>query len=66
MQWHDLGSVTMSFDNLLKTDTKTKQDEEVEITNKDEYEGFTQQDLVVSWRDILHALRQSLHTLWHS
>ena len=31
----NLGSLTMSFDNLLKTDKKKMQDEEVEITNKD-------------------------------
>lgn len=59
----NLGSLTMSFDNLLKTDKKKKQDEEVEITNKDEYEGFTQQDLVVSWRAMCSRMPERMQAL---
>ncbi len=59
----NLGSLTMSFDNLLKTDKKNKQDEEVEITNKDEHEGFTQQDLVVSWRAMCSRMPERMQAL---
>ena len=59
----NLGSLTMSFDNLLKTDKKKKQDEEVEITNKDEHEGFTQQDLVVSWRAMCSRMPEKMQAL---
>ena len=59
----NLGSLTMSFDNLLKTDKKKKQDEEVEITNKDEHEGFTQQDLVVSWRAMCSRMPECMQAL---
>ena len=59
----NLGSLTMSFDNLLKTDKKKKQDEEVEITNKDEHEGFTQQDLVVSWRAMCSRMPEHMQAL---
>ena len=59
----NLGSLTMSFDNLLKTDKKNKQDEEVEITNKDEHEGFTQQDLVVSWRAMCSRMPEKMQAL---
>ncbi|QUB55645.1 DNA polymerase III subunit gamma/tau [Prevotella melaninogenica] len=59
----NLGSLTMSFDNLLKTDKKKNQDEEVEITNKDEHEGFTQQDLVVSWRAMCSRMPERMQAL---
>ena len=59
----NLGSLTMSFDNLLKTDKKKKHDEEVEITNKDEHEGFTQQDLVVSWRAMCSRMPERMQAL---
>ena len=59
----NLGSLTMSFDNLLKTDKKKKLDEEVEITNKDEHEGFTQQDLVVSWRAMCSRMPERMQAL---
>lgn len=59
----NLGSLTMSFDNLLKTNKKKKQDEEVEITNKDEHEGFTQQDLVVSWRAMCSRMPERMQAL---
>ena len=59
----NLGSLTMSFDNLLKTDKKNKQDEEVEVTNKDESEGFTQQDLVVSWRAMCSRMLEKMQAL---
>ena len=59
----NLGSLTMSFDNLLKTDKKKMQDEEVEITNKDEHEGFTQQDLVVSWRAMCSRMPERMQAL---
>lgn len=59
----NLGSLTMSFDNLLKTDKKNKQEEEVEVTNKDESEGFTQQDLVVSWRAMCSRMPEKMQAL---
>nr|WP_313977722.1 DNA polymerase III subunit gamma/tau [uncultured Prevotella sp.] len=59
----NLGSLTMSFDNLLKTNKKNKQDEEVEVTNKDESEGFTQQDLVVSWRAMCSRMPEKMQAL---
>lgn len=59
----NLGSLTMSFDNLLKTDKKKKHDEEVEVTNKDEHEGFTQQDLVVSWRAMCSRMPERMQAL---
>lgn len=59
----NLGSLTMSFDNLLKTNKKNKQEEEVEVTNKDESEGFTQQDLVVSWRAMCSRMPEKMQAL---
>ena len=59
----NLGSLTMSFDNLLKTNKKNKQEEEVEVTNKDESEGFTQQDLVVSWRAMCSRMPERMQAL---
>ena len=59
----NLGSLTMSFDNLLKNDKKNKQEEEVEVTNKDENEGFTQQDLVVSWRAMCSRMPEKMQAL---
>ena len=59
----NLGSLTMSFDNLLKNDKKNKQEEEVEVTNKDESEGFTQQDLVVSWRAMCSRMPERMQAL---
>ena len=59
----NLGSLTMSFDNLLKNDKKNKQEEEVEVTNKDENEGFTQQDLVVSWRAMCSRMPEKIQAL---
>ena len=59
----NLGSLTMSFDNLLRTDKKKKQEEEVEITNKDEKEGFSQQDLVVSWRAMCSRMPEKMQAL---
>ena len=59
----NLGSLTMSFNNMLKGDEKAKKDEEVEVTNKDENEGFTQQDLIVSWRAMCSRMPERMHTL---
>ena len=59
----NLGSLTMSFDNLLKSNKKNKQEEEVEVTNKDESEGFTQQDLVVSWRAMCSRMPEKMQAL---
>ena len=59
----NLGSLTMSFDNLLKNGKKNKQEEEVEVTNKDESEGFTQQDLVVSWRAMCSRMPEKMQAL---
>ena len=59
----NLGSLTMSFDNLLRTDKKKKQEEEVEITNKDENERFSQQDLVVSWRAMCSRMPERMQAL---
>ena len=59
----NLGSLTMSFNNLIKNDKKRKQEEEVEITNKDEKEGFSQQDLVVSWRAMCSRMPEKMQAL---
>ena len=53
----------MSFDNLLKADKKKKQEEELEITNKDENERFTQQELVVSWRAMCSRMPERMQAL---
>ena len=46
-----LGSLGMSFANLLNEGKKEeKQEEEVEITNKDENQSFTPQELIVEWK----------------
>ena len=59
----NLSSLTMSFDNLLKADKKKKQEEELEITNKDENERFTQQELVVSWRAMCSRMPERMQAL---
>ena len=59
----NLSSLTMSFDNLLKADKKKKQEEELEITNKDEDERFTQQELVVSWRAMCSRMPERMQAL---
>ena len=59
----NLSSLTMSFDNLLKADKKKKQEEEPEITNKDENERFTQQELVVSWRAMCSRMPERMQAL---
>ena len=46
-----LGGLGMSFANLLNEGKKEeKQEEEVEITNKDENQSFTPQELIVEWQ----------------
>ena len=46
-----LGGLGMSFANLLNEGKKEeKQEEEVEITNKDENQSFTPQELIVEWK----------------
>ena len=59
----NLSSLTMSFNNLLKADKKKKQEEELEITNKDENERFTQQELVVSWRAMCSRMPERMQAL---
>ena len=66
----NLGSLGLSFENLLKNDKKKTQEEDHEVTNKDENEAFTQQDLVVSWRamctrmpDRMQALAQRMKNI---
>lgn len=59
----NLSSLTMSFDNLLKADKKKKQEEELEITNKDENERFTRQELVVSWRAMCSRMPERMQAL---
>ena len=59
----NLSSLTMSFDNLLKADKKKKQEEELEITNKDENERFTQQELAVSWRAMCSRMPDRMQAL---
>ena len=66
----NLGSLGLSFENLLKNDKKKTQEEDHEVTNKDENETFTQQDLVVSWRamctrmpDRMQALAQRMKNI---
>ena len=66
----NLGSLGLSFENLLKNDKKKTQEEDHEVTNKDEKETFTQQDLVVSWRamctrmpDRMQALAQRMKNI---
>lgn len=46
-----LGGLGMSFANLLNEGKKEeKQEEEIEITNKDENQSFTSQELIVEWK----------------
>ena len=46
-----LGGLGMSFANLLNEGKKEeKQEEEIEITNKDENQSFTPQELIVEWK----------------
>ena len=59
----NLSSLTMSFDNLLKADKKKMQEEELEVTNKDENERFTQQELVVSWRAMCSRMPERMQAL---
>ena len=66
----NLGSLGLSFENLLKNDKKKTQEEDHVVTNKDENETFTQQDLVVSWRamctrmpDRMQALAQRMKNI---
>lgn len=59
----NLGALSMSFDNLLKSDKKKTQEEEPEITNKDENEAFTQQELVVRWRAMCTRMPDKMQAL---
>ena len=46
-----LGSLGMSFAQLMNEGKKEeKHEEDVEITNKDEHQSFTWQDLIVEWK----------------
>ena len=59
----NLGALSMSFDNLLKSDKKKTQEDEPEITNKDENETFTQQELVVRWRAMCTRMPDKMQAL---
>lgn len=59
----NLGALSMSFDNLLKSDKKKTQEDEPEITNKDENEAFTQQELVVRWRAMCTRMPDKMQAL---
>lgn len=59
----NLGTLSMSFDNLLKSDKKKTQEDEPEITNKDENEAFTQQELVVRWRAMCTRMPDKMQAL---
>lgn len=59
----NLGALSMSFDNLLKSDKKKTQEDEPEITNKDENEVFTQQELVVRWRAMCTRMPDKMQAL---
>lgn len=59
----NLGALSMSFDNLLKSDKKKTQENEPEITNKDENEVFTQQELVVRWRAMCTRMPDKMQAL---
>ena len=59
----NLGALSMSFDNLLKSDKKKTLEDEPEITNKDENEAFTQQELVVRWRAMCTRMPDKMQAL---
>ena len=48
-----LGSLGMSFQNLMKAE---KKEEEIEITNKDENQSFTSQELIVEWKGMCNRI----------
>ncbi|WP_277242086.1 DNA polymerase III subunit gamma/tau [Prevotella pallens] len=52
-----LGSLGMSFANLMNEGKKEeKHEEEVEITNKDEHQSFTWQELIVEWKGMCNRI----------
>lgn len=60
----NLGSLGMSFDNLLKSkDKKPVYIDEPEVTNKEENESFSQQDLVVQWRSMCSRMPSDMQAL---
>lgn len=60
----NLGSLGMSFDNLLKSkDKKPTYIDEPEVTNKEENESFSQQDLVVQWRSMCSRMPSDMQAL---
>lgn len=60
----NLGSLGMSFDNLLKSkDKKPAYIDEPEVTNKEENESFFQQDLVVQWRSMCSRMPSDMQAL---
>ena len=60
----NLGSLGMSFDNLLKSkDKKPAYIDEPEVTNKEENESFSQQDLVVQWRSMCSRMPSDMQAL---
>lgn len=60
----NLGSLGMSFDNLLNSkDKKPAYIDEPEVTNKEENESFSQQDLVVQWRSMCSRMPSDMQAL---
>lgn len=52
-----LGSLGMSFAQLMNEGKKEeKHEEEVEITNKDEHQSFTWQELIVEWKGMCNRI----------
>lgn len=53
----NLGSIGMSFRNLRNEGkTEVVEEDKVEITNKDENQQFSQQDLIVEWRAMCNRI----------
>lgn len=52
-----LGSLGMSFAQLMNEGKKEeKHEEDVEITNKDEHQSFTWQELIVEWKGMCNRI----------
>ncbi|KXO17974.1 DNA polymerase III subunit gamma/tau [Prevotella bivia] len=59
-----LSSIGLSFDHLLKKDRATNTvEEEVEITNKEENETFSAEDLLIQWRAMCSRMPNSMQAL---
>lgn len=56
----NLGGLGMSFNNLLNADKpKEKKEETFDITNKEENQTFTQQDLIIEWRKMCTRIEKN-------